>query len=50
MLQELSYYFAISNRNFRKANSSAYHYNFKRKRFEIDKKLVTSFDVPRVVY
>lgn len=48
--EELSYYFDISDRNFRKANSSAYHYNFKKKRFEIDKKLVVSLDVPRVVY
>lgn len=48
--EELSYYFDISDRSFRKANSSAYHYNSKKKRFEIDKKLVVSLDVPRVVY
>lgn len=48
--EELSYYFDISDRNFRKANSSAYHYNSKKKRFEIDRKLTVGFDVPKVVY
>lgn len=48
--EELSYYFDISDRSFRKANSSAYKYNSKKKRFEIDRKLVVSVDVPRVVY
>jgi len=47
---ELSYYFNISDCNFRKANSSAYHYNSKKKRFEINKKLKVGFDVPRIVY
>ncbi len=48
--EELSYYFDISDRNFRKFNSSAYKYNAKRKRFEIDRKLTVSIDVPKVVY
>lgn len=48
--EELSYYFDISDRSFRKFNSSAYKYNIKKKRFEIDRKLVVSVDVPRVVY
>ncbi len=48
--KELSYYFDISNRNFRKFNSSAYKYNAKKKRFEIDRKLTVSIDVPKVVY
>lgn len=48
--EELSYYFDISDRSFRKANSSAYKYNSKKKRFEIDRKLVVSVDVPRVIY
>ena len=48
--QELSYNYGISNRSFRKANSSAYHYNSKKKRFEIDRKLKVGFDVPKVVY
>lgn len=48
--EELSYYFDISDRSFRKNNSSAYKYNSKKKRFEIDKKLVVSVDVPRVIY
>ena len=48
--KELSYYFDISDRSFRKANSSAYHYNSKKKRFEIDRKLTVGFDVPKVVY
>lgn len=48
--EELSYYFDISDRSFRKANSSAYKYNSKKRRFEIDRKLVVSVDVPRVIY
>ena len=48
--QELSYNYGISNRSFRKANSSAYHYNSKKKRFEIYRKLKVGFDVPKVVY
>lgn len=48
--EELSYYFDISDCSFRKANSSAYKYNSKKKRFEIDRKLVVSVDVPRVIY
>lgn len=48
--EELSYYFDISDRSFRKANSSAYKYNSKKKRFEIDRKLVVSVDVPKVIY
>lgn len=48
--QELSYNYGISDRSFRKANSSAYHYNSKKKRFEIDRKLTVGFDVPKVVY
>lgn len=47
---ELSYYFDISDRNFRKANASAYKYNSKKKRFEIDRKLIVSVDVPKVIY
>ena len=45
--EELSYYFAISDRSFRKFNASAYKYNAKRKRFEIDKRLTVSIDVPK---
>lgn len=48
--EELSYYFDISDRSFRKFNSSAYKYNAKRKRFEIDRKLTVSIDVPKAVY
>ena len=48
--EELSYYFDISDRSFRKFNSSAYKYNTKKKRFEIDRKLTVSIDVPKVVY
>lgn len=48
--EELSYYFDISDRSFRKFNSSAYKYNTKRKRFEIDRKLTVSIDVPKAVY
>ena len=48
--EELSYYFDISNRSFRKFNASAYKYNSKRKRFEIDRKLNVSIDVPKTVY
>ena len=48
--EELSYYFDISDRSFRKCNSSAYKYNSKRKRFEIDRKLTVSIDVPKAVY
>lgn len=48
--EELSYYFDISNRSFRKFNASAYKYNAKKKRFEIDRKLTVSIDVPKVVY
>lgn len=48
--EELSYYFDISDRSFRKFNASAYKYNAKRKRFEIDKRLTVSIDVPKVVY
>lgn len=48
--EELSYYFDISDRSFRKFNSSAYKYNAKKKRFEIDRKLTVSIDVPKVVY
>lgn len=48
--EELSYYFDISDRSFRKFNSSAYKYNAKKKRFEIDRKLTISIDVPKVVY
>lgn len=33
--EELSYYFDISDRSFRKFNASAYKYNPKKKRFEI---------------
>lgn len=49
-VKELSYYFDISNRSFRKFNSSAYKYNAKRKRFEIDRKLTVSIEVPKTVY
>lgn len=48
--EELSYYFDISDCSFRKFNSSAYKYNAKKKRFEIDRKLTVSIDVPKVVY
>lgn len=48
--EELSYYFDISDRSLRKFNSSVYKYNSKRKRFEIDRKLTVSVDVPKVVY
>lgn len=48
--EELSYYFDISDRSFRKFNASAYKYNAKRKRFEIDKRLTVSIDVPKAVY
>ena len=48
--EELSYYFDISDRSFRKFNSSAYKYNTKKKRFEIDRKLTVSIDVPKGVY
>lgn len=48
--EELSYYFDISDRSFRKFNSSAYKYNNKKKSFEIDRKLTVSIDVPKVVY
>ena len=48
--EELSYYFDISDRSFRKFNSSAYKYNAKKKRFELDRKLTVSIDVPKVVY
>lgn len=48
--EELSYYFDISDRSFRKFNSSAYKYNAKKKRFEIDRKLTVSIDVPKGVY
>lgn len=48
--EELSYYFDISARSFRKFNSSAYKYNAKKKRFEIDRKLTVSIDVPKAVY
>lgn len=48
--EELSYYFDISDSSFRKFNSSAYKYNAKKKRFEIDRKLTVSIDVPKVVY
>ena len=48
--EEPSYYFDISDRSFRKFNSSAYKYNPKKKRFEIDKKLTVSVDVPKIVY
>lgn len=48
--EELSYYFDISDRSFRKFNSSAYKYNAKKKRFEIDRKLTVSIDVPKTVY
>lgn len=48
--EELSYYFDISNRSFRKFNASAYKYNAKKKRFEIDRKLTVSIDVPKAVY
>lgn len=48
--EELSYYFDISDRSFRKFNSSTYKYNAKKKRFEIDRKLTVSIDVPKVVY
>lgn len=48
--EELSYYFDILDRSFRKFNSSAYKYNAKKKRFEIDRKLTVSIDVPKVVY
>ena len=48
--EELSYYFDISDRSFRKFNASAYKYNAKKKRFEIDRKLTVSIDVPKVVY
>lgn len=48
--EELSYYFDISDRSFRKFNSGAYKYNAKKKRFEIDRKLTVSIDVPKVVY
>lgn len=48
--EELSYYFDISDRSFRKFNSSAYKYNSKKKRFEIDRKLTVSIDVPKTVY
>lgn len=48
--EELSYYFDISNRSFRKFNASAYKYNSKRKRFEIDRKLNVSIDVLKTVY
>ena len=48
--EKLSYYFDISDRSFRKFNSSAYKYNAKKKRFEIDRKLTVSIDVPKVVY
>ena len=48
--EELSYYCDISDRSFRKFNASAYKYNHKKKRFEIDKKLTVSADVPKIVY
>lgn len=48
--EELSYYFDISDSSFRKFNASAYKYNAKRKRFEIDKRLTVSIDVPKAVY
>ncbi len=48
--EELSYYFDISDCSFRKFNASAYKYNAKRKRFEIDKRLTVSIDVPKAVY
>lgn len=48
--EELSYYFDISDHSFRKFNSSAYKYNTKKKKFEIDRKLTVSIDVPKVVY
>lgn len=49
-VEELSYYFDISDRSFRKFNASAYKYNSRRKRFEIDRKLTVSVDVPKAVY
>lgn len=48
--EELSYYFNISDHSFRKFNSSTYKYNSKKKRFEMDRKLTVSIDVPKTVY
>lgn len=48
--EELSYYFDISDCSFRKFNASAYKYNAKKNRFEIDRKLTVSIDVPKAVY
>ena len=39
----------ISNRAFRKWNSSAYKYNKKKECYEFDKKLVRSYAIPRYV-
>ena len=47
--EELSYYFDISDRSFRKFNSSAYKYNAKRKRFELKKDLAYSSDMPEII-
>jgi len=49
-VEELSYKSDISDGAFAKWNRGAYNYNPKRKRFEIDRKIKTSTDVPKYVW
>lgn len=47
--RELSKSKHLSNENYRKWNSSAYHYNPSKRRFEFDKNLGRSADVPKYI-
>lgn len=46
---ELSYFSPMSKVALRKNCSSAYHYNAKRKRFELKKDLAYSSDMPEII-
>lgn len=45
----LSFESRLSDESYRKSNSSAYRYNSKKHRFELDRTLKTSIDVPKYI-
>lgn len=49
-VKELSYGSSLYDETYKKYNSSAYKYNGKKHRFELDKKLTCSNDIPKYVH
>lgn len=47
--RELSKKSHLTNENYRKWNTSAYHYNSSKKRYEFDSELGRSYDVPKYI-